>query len=147
LHSRILDADGERPIHVFTGLTVPVVHMKRPGVRIERVYILAARHFHLCDPKRFRWLAEVIRVVEHQLTIRVVPACRLLQRTRFEVRERLGGFGATPRALQLLCERKEILGMGRRRVATLQQIGGFYVSLLRRADFGKIGEGVMVVGK
>src|SRR5688572_8114032 len=126
---RIFRTQRKHAADLLARLTMLAVRVESPCIRIQRVGVLAARKLHPSEAKRLFWFAGVLRVVEDQLPIRVVPALGFLQCTFLELRIRRSCFGRPPRSLQRLGKIVEVLWMRGDVVSLLQQTRGLFVSV------------------
>ena len=104
-------ADCERAVDYFLCLPELPAAIQRPGIGIQRVHVLTARHFGFGQLQRIGGALCVVSVIRDQFTVGVIPRLALGARGSFELTKYLVGFLFEPALRQRFGEIKKVLGM------------------------------------
>src|SRR3989449_9130998 len=94
------------------------VHVKGPGVGIQRIDIVPAGKLSLCDFERLKRFVSIVPIIKDQLAIRVVAAIGLEEWFLLEFSESFLGILTSSPKLQRFCQVKQIFVV-RSRLITL----------------------------
>src|SRR5256885_11437320 len=92
----VADTDGERLAHLGLGLSILAIDIERPGVGVERQYVVAPPNLQARDSERLGRLVRVLGVVQNQLPVGVVGALDPRSRLTFEISVSRASLGRAP---------------------------------------------------
>ena len=112
----VADTNGQRLAYLGLGLSILAMDIERPGVGVERQYVVAPPNLQARDPERLGGLVRVLGVIENQFPVGVVGALDPGSGLTFEISVCRASLGRAPGPVESL---RQLVQAPKRREASV----------------------------